>query len=225
MKGTLSIGSVLVLLAILLFTVHTPAVAPPTRIGGTRVAVFNLTAVIKSYTKFKTFQAELKAAVDPFQARDTAWKKEGERLAKEAQSPDTTPQRKEELEEQLKDLQRRIEDNKARASKALQKRQGEQLAELYSDVERAARRLAKDRGYDLILHYNDATDDADRRSEANVTRKMQAGALIPIFAGPGVDISEDVAAALNDRARALEASAPAARTEAVASAAESADDE
>jgi hypothetical protein len=73
MKGTLGIGSVLVLLAILLLTVHTPAVAPPRPDArGTRVAILNLTQFVKGYTKFKTFQKELKSAVDPFQARDTA---------------------------------------------------------------------------------------------------------------------------------------------------------
>jgi hypothetical protein len=68
--------------------------------------------------------------------------------------------------------------------------------------------VEKERGYDLILHYNDATDDAEPRSEANITRKMQARALIPIFTAPGIDINSDILTALNDRARALENRAP-----------------
>jgi phage shock protein A len=45
-------------------------------------------------------------------------------LVKESQDPATTAERKDQIEEQLKELTRRIEDNKSKASKALNKRQG-----------------------------------------------------------------------------------------------------
>ena len=165
-----------------------------------RVALLNLTYVVKNYTKFKTFQDELKAAVDPFQAKDAAWKKEGEALVKESQAPATTQQKREEIEAKLKDLQRKIEDNKVEASKVLNKKQGEQLKILYNDVRVAAWRYASAHGIDMVLHYNDAITDADYNSEPNISRKMQAGALMPIYMANGVDVSVQIVQALNQSA-------------------------
>src|SRR5436190_1900344 len=50
----------------------------------TRIAVVNLSHVVRNYDKFKTYQEELKKAVEPYQAKDTAFKAEGERLSQEA---------------------------------------------------------------------------------------------------------------------------------------------
>jgi Skp family chaperone for outer membrane proteins len=170
---------------------------PPAPTNKSRVALLNLTYVVKNYTKFKTFQDELKAAVDPFQAKDAAWKKEGEALVKESQAPATTQQKREEIEAKLKDLQRKIEDNKVEASKVLNKKQGEQLKILYNDVRVAAWRHASAHGIDMVLHYNDAITEADYNSEPNISRKMQAGALMPIYMANGVDVSVQIVQLLN----------------------------
>jgi Skp family chaperone for outer membrane proteins len=176
-------------------TAQTPATPAPT--NKSRVALLNLTYVVKNYTKFKTFQEELKQAVDPYQAKDTSWKKEGETLVKESQDPKTTQQRREEIEAKLKTLQRQIEDNKVEASKVLNKKQGEQLKILYNDVRVAAYRYASTHGIDMVLHYNDAVTEADYNTEANISRKMQAGALMPIYMAKGVDVSYEIVQMLN----------------------------
>ncbi|NBO91530.1 MAG: OmpH family outer membrane protein [Planctomycetia bacterium] len=162
-----------------------------------RIALLNLTYVIKNYGKFKTFQDELKASVDPFQAKDTSWKKEGEAMAKESQDPKTTAERRDQIEKKLKELTRLIEDNKMEASKVLNKKQGEQLKILYNDVRVAAYRYAQAHGHDMVLHYNDAVTEQDYNSEQNISRKMQAGALMPVYMAPGVDVSMDIVKALN----------------------------
>ncbi|MGL4550740.1 MAG: OmpH family outer membrane protein [Gemmataceae bacterium] len=180
----------------------------PTAPVKSRVALLNLTYVIKNYAKFKTFQDELKSSVDPFQAKDTAWKKEGEVAAKESQDPKTTAEKRDQIEKRLKELTRLIEDNKMEASKVLNKKQGEQLKILYNDVRVAAYRYAQAHGHDMVLHYNDAVTEQDYNSEPNISRKMQAGALMPIFMAPGVDVSMDIVKALNAQ---MGAAAPAAR--------------
>ena len=110
-----------------LFAQAPAAVATGTK---TKIGVLNLTYVIKNYTKFKTYQDDLKRKVDPYQARDTALKPQGEKLAKEAQGPTTTVLRRDEIERQLKDYQRQIEDNKAEAQKVLVQEQEAQLVTL-----------------------------------------------------------------------------------------------
>jgi len=84
-----------------------PTAAPGAR---SRIALINLTYVVKNYEKFKSFQEELKKAVEPFQAKDTSLKAEGDKIAKDAQTPNTTAEKREQIERKLKDIQRAIED-------------------------------------------------------------------------------------------------------------------
>jgi Skp family chaperone for outer membrane proteins len=170
---------------------------PPATTTHSKVALLNLTYVIKNYAKFKTFQAELKSAVDPFQVKDTSWKKEGEAMVKESSDPKTTAERKDTIEKKLKELTRLIEDNKMEATKVLNKKQGEQLKILYNDVRAAAFRYAQAHGHDMVLHYNDAVTEQEYNSEPNISRKMQAGALMPIYMASGVDISYELVKTLN----------------------------
>ena len=163
----------------------------------TKVGVLNLTYVIKNYSKFKNYQEQLKLKVDPFQARDIAWKTEGEKLAKEAQLPATTAVRRDEIEKILKDYTRQVEDNKADAQKVLVKEQEAQLVTLYMDIRNVVDRYAAANGYDLVMHYNDVIDPAEYWSVPNIARKMQAGAAMPMYISGGVDISKNVLDTLN----------------------------
>jgi Skp family chaperone for outer membrane proteins len=178
-----------------------------------RIALLNLSHVIKSYDKYKTFQEELKAAVTPFQATDMKAKQRGEALAKEMNDPKATPQQKEENEKQLKELTRVIEDNKAEAQKALAKKQEEQLKILYMDVRQVAERHAQANGYEMVLHYNDLVKPEEYWSAQNIARKMNAGSLMPLYYVGGIDISDAVIGTLNSMYKAAPrpaAAAPAA---------------
>jgi Skp family chaperone for outer membrane proteins len=171
-----------------------PAAAPPPR---TRIALLNLTYVIKKYKKFETFQAEIKTAFEPFQKHDQGKKAEAEALAKEGQKPETTEARREEINRQLKALQRDIEDNGTSAKAFLQKKGDEQMRILYMDIMSAAQRYARGHDYEMVLHYNEATTQEDFYSPVNIARKIQAGALMPLYFVPGMDISKEVVDTLN----------------------------
>jgi Skp family chaperone for outer membrane proteins len=164
MKGILQVVAALLVLNVAALTLWSRAAPPPPVARTTRVAVINLTRIIKNYDKFKNYQIELKQKVDPFQKRDLEMKTRGEKLAKEAQDVNLTPDERAKLEKTLTKLQREIEDNKAEAQAFLVKAQERQLVSLYTDVEAVARRLAKQRGYDLVMHFNDAQDEAERMS-------------------------------------------------------------
>jgi len=163
----------------------------------TRVALLNLTYVVKNYKKYQTFQEEIKKAIDPYQLKDAGKKKEAEALAKEAQLPATTAERRAAIEKQMRTLQRELEDNKAEAKAFLDKKSDDQLKILYMDVQAAAHRYALAHNFELVLHYNDATTPEEFHSPQNIARKMQAGACMPLYAAPGMDISNEVVTALN----------------------------
>jgi Skp family chaperone for outer membrane proteins len=166
---------------------------------GVQIGLVNLTQVIKSYDRYKTFQAEMKEAIKPFQEKDDTFKRQIEALTKEMQG--ANGEDREELEGRIKKLQRKMEDNKQVAQRHMNKKQEEQLKSINSDLESATTRYAKANGLDLVLHYNDAVTPAERGSPANITRKMQAGALMPLYARKGLDISKEIIAELNENLR------------------------
>jgi Skp family chaperone for outer membrane proteins len=183
-----------------------PASPAPAAGAKSRVGLVNLTYVIKNYEKFKAFQEELKKTVEPFQATDNKLKGEMDNLTKEAQKPGTTAEKREQMERRHKELARQLEDNKNEAQKKLVKKQEEQLRILYMDVRSVVHRYAQAHGFDMVLHYNDAVTQQDYDSAQNIARKMQAGALVPLYTSNGLDISYNVMTTLNQQ---YKASSPA----------------
>jgi Skp family chaperone for outer membrane proteins len=163
----------------------------------TRVALINLTGVIKNYEKYKNFHKEIEATAKPFQERDKTMRARAEKLAKELQVPDLPAEKKEKIAASLKKLQRQAEDNSAKAKLTLGKKSDTQMKTLYEDVLEAGKRYAAAHDFDLVLHYNDATTQPDRSSVPNIARKLQAGALMPVYVTDGLDITQEITDLLN----------------------------
>ena len=106
-KTVLAAGSILALVTLWYvgpFSGHAqsqnPQAAQPSR---TRIALLNLTYVIKNYEKYKQFEGEMKSIVEPFQKKDTELRQQLDNLSKEAAKqthPGQTEQR-DALEERL----------------------------------------------------------------------------------------------------------------------------
>jgi Skp family chaperone for outer membrane proteins len=168
-----------------------PAAAPRTRI-----ALINLTYVIKNYDKYKTFQEEIKKLVGPFQGTDAKLRKEAEDLVKQ-KTPTATAEQVAEIDKKLKEIQRKIEDNNIEAKMVVGKKSDDEMKILYMDVLQAAQGYATSHDFDLVLHYNDATTPEDYFSAPNIARKLQTGALMPVYAASGMDITKEIVALLS----------------------------
>jgi Skp family chaperone for outer membrane proteins len=81
----------------------------------------------------------------------------------------------------------------------LGKKTEEDMKTLYKDVTEVTREVANARGFDLVLQYNDATTLEDFMSSQNIARKLQTGALMPLSAVDGMDISEEIVTLLNKK--------------------------
>jgi Skp family chaperone for outer membrane proteins len=174
----------------------TPAAGAPEK-KGDRIALLNLAHVLRNYEKFKNYQEEMKKAVDPYQKKDQDIQKKGEAIAKQLQIKGITDAQKEKYEKDLTELKRELEDNKKEFQKNINKKQGQQLVILYSDIRTVAERYAQAHGFDIVLQFNDATEGSEYWSEANVARKMQTGPMLPLYYKAGMDISNDVLNNLN----------------------------
>jgi Skp family chaperone for outer membrane proteins len=165
----------------------------------TRVALVNLSHVVKNYNKFKSFQDEMKAELERFQARDREFEKHLEKLEKRLAGGSLTPEETEEVEEKVRGLRREREDNSAKAKNVLSKKSEEQMVVIYKEIQEVCHQYAAAHGIELVLHYNDAAAPEEYWSPANVMRKMQSGATTPLYAAEGMDIGKEVIELLNER--------------------------
>lgn len=206
MKRTFYVAAGALVLGVVVFFcargwAQTPGTTPPATATASnaksKVAMFNLTYVLKHYQKFSAFETDLKATMKGYQTKEADMKKQGEDLAKALQNTKLTGEQREKIEKDIKALQRKMEDNRVEGSKVIMKKQGEQLKILYMEVRTAVARYAASHGYDVVMHYNDAITNDLYFSNENIARKMGAGALMPIYMGHGVDISMDLVRNLN----------------------------
>jgi Skp family chaperone for outer membrane proteins len=178
----------------------TPGQQPAPAPARTRIALLNLTYVIKNYDKYKHFQEEIKGIVGPFQQRDTDYRKQLDALRKQAEESarqQASVTQRDDLERQAKDIQRKLEDNSAEAKLELGKRSDNEMKLLFQDVYEAAQRYADSHDFELVLHYNDAVTPEDFMSAQNIARKLNTGALMPLYWKRNMDISVDLVNMLN----------------------------
>ncbi len=70
---------------------------------------------------------------------------------------------------------------------------------LFVVINKAVKGYAKEHGIDLVLCFNDSPeDDPAFLNPAAVARRMQTLPCMPMYAAPGMDISNEILTLLND---------------------------
>jgi RNA polymerase sigma factor (sigma-70 family) len=201
LKASLGAGALLLVFAALFAGARTPSeAAPPPAAGApptprTRVAVFNLTAVVKGYSRFKAFQEDATARIKAYQDRADKKRAEIAELRKRLQDAPLT--KAPELEAQARTAQRELEDVETEAKRDVGAKTDKETVELYKEIQSAVQHYAKAQDFDLVLLYNDPPDGNDALSPANVSRKMQAVGCVPMYTADGLDITTEITNVLN----------------------------
>jgi Skp family chaperone for outer membrane proteins len=183
-----------------------PAAAEP----HTRVAMMNMTYVLKYYKKFDAFSKDIKAGAAEFEGRIKGKQSliDGE-IQKLQKEPNLTAQQKEEGGKRIVAMKRELEDLNNDAKQYITKKSDDQMVQLYREVQDAAQRYAVAHNFDMVLSYNDAPAKEDLNNPINIGQKLSTRACLPLYYTPGMDISYQVVMALN-AAYAPSAAAPAA---------------
>jgi Skp family chaperone for outer membrane proteins len=182
----------------------TTAPAPTLR---TRIAVINLQQVIKQYRKWSDFEQSYKTYYGQFNAEYE--RKKATALELKGQLDKATDETvRDKLQNQLKDLERQVQDLGETAKKQLGKMRDEQAVQIYREVEEAVQAFARANDIEMVLHFNDAVVAADLYSPMNVQRKLQTGACMPMYTAPGMNITDTIALMLNQRLGPVPAAAP-----------------
>jgi Skp family chaperone for outer membrane proteins len=175
----------------------TKSPAPAAPQPQTKVAVMNLSYVIKNYKKWTVFQDEYKQKLDAFDNQLKPMKENLEKWDKERNKPGTDAATKADLEKKMRETQFSMQTKADDYKKVLADFEGNSFTTIYNDVKNMTERFARNRGLELVMHYNDGTTDAEINTPTNIGRKMGQGACFPLYKAPGMDISEDVLKYLN----------------------------
>lgn len=204
-NATLRMGGAI---ALLLGLSPARAAAPLGRAGAVRVAVFDMLKVLKGYARCQRAEAELdrdwEALVRAFRLKRDVLTK----LQEEAGRSGLSAARKAEVNRQIRAAERAIERLYGESHSAPPRKLSQKFKLLYADVQEAAARVARKRGYDVVLYHFETAPDPScpnpflitRRaddSHMSIRRTIWPGALKPTYSAPGVDITEDLIEELN----------------------------
>jgi RNA polymerase sigma factor (sigma-70 family) len=165
--------------------------------SNTRIALLNLTYVLKNCDECKELQETVRKRVAFYEERAKVSHGKIEQLRRELATPDLAVGKRDTLEMDIRAEQRKMEDEQAESKRKLTEITDEQTVVLFKKVRDAASRYANAHNFDVVLHFNDAADEKDLFSPANVARKFQAGTSMPLYWKPEMDISKPVVAAMN----------------------------
>jgi Skp family chaperone for outer membrane proteins len=178
-----------------------PAVQPMSTAAmpGTRVAVVNINKVLKNYAKAQALNASIRTKVQLYAKQMNDKREEMQRLQAELAKPTTTPKQKEDIEKNVVNLQRYLQDIDNEARKVIGKEQGDIAVAIFREIEGVIQAVATTNNFDLVLSYPDATEENEMYVQDNVVRKLAAQAAMPLFYKPHIDITTAVIQTLNAR--------------------------
>jgi Skp family chaperone for outer membrane proteins len=166
---------------------------------GTRIAMLNLKLVVMNYKRWTEFTEKLKVDYKDYENRVQALNSKFEELKRQAQTA-TDPKEKGRIEDEGKAVQRRTQDIVDEAKKVMAGRESEELVGIYKEITQVVTSYAQENDFDLVLHYNDATNEAEMVSPENIQRKVITGPATPLYFKAGeVDISHVILDRLNAR--------------------------
>jgi Skp family chaperone for outer membrane proteins len=198
MKRLLGAGGVVLVLALLLVAGRSRSEPQKPPAPHTRVGLINLGVVLKQYEKVSDYTAEMK---EEFSRFDKALKERKEQmleLSKKVADKDLSEEEREQVQAELKKLQREMEDSNDKMKALIAKKTDQQMVIVYSDIRRAAERYAKAHDLELVLHYMEGVKEEDIFNPSNVMSKMQQRSCNPLYIAPGLDISAEIVTALNE---------------------------
>lgn len=186
--------------------------APPASLLRNKVAVFNMSEVIKGYKRWQDFEQHRNSHLKQHQSRFDGFK--AQITAKTDQLNKATPTDsagREKLEKEIKSLQRQMAEMQDEVGSQFGKMEQEVVTTIYKEIEGMVNDIARAYQIEVVLHYTDApaASKDEKYHPMNLARKLQSSGLTPIYMAPGIDISQWVLENLNKRYSASAAPAPA----------------
>ena len=143
MKGLFKAGGVALILGLLLFASRSQSEPQKPQAPKMRIGVINLGYVLKNYKKVDTYTSEMKAKFTEFDQALKVLKGDMEKLTKKSQDKELSDEERQNVQQDLKQLQRELEDKNEKMKAMISKKTDQQMVTIYSDIRGAAERYAK----------------------------------------------------------------------------------
>jgi Skp family chaperone for outer membrane proteins len=166
--------------------------------AGSKIAVFNMAAVIKHYEKAKYELVQMNEEKKKLSADLINMRGELIRLQQLLQN-EQNPAKKEELADRQRTLTRQIEDADRKISHQLNLKANAIIAVLYDEIKSVVEKVAEAKGYDIVFAYPDATSPEELNSTYVKEMKLKPPAAQPFVVAKHVDVTDDVIKELNTR--------------------------
>ncbi len=174
-----------------------------------KIAVFNMSEVIKGYKRWQDFDNQRTASLKEQEGKfakfkaDIATKQEA---MTRVTATDTAGRDK--IEREIKAIQRQATELQEDLQRQYQKWEQDQVTTIYKEIEGVCNDIARAYNVELILHYTDPITPEEKYHPMNLARKLQSSGVTPIYMAGGIDISKWILDNLNKRYQASAAPAP-----------------
>jgi Skp family chaperone for outer membrane proteins len=180
------------------------AIAQEKANAGGKVGIVNLGKVLARYEKAIAFREGVLKSIKPLKDDMDQLRKDLEALAMLHEEAKSDAKLAGVIAEEMAAKKKRLEAMTLEAAKLVGKKQEEQVISLYKEVASAARRHAEKNGFVIVLGVGDPPNPQDLFAFPAVSRKLQvldAGAMVPLYVHPSVDLTDALIAVLNEAYR------------------------
>ena len=180
-----------------------PAAPAPTEVVkatvvGHKIGVFNMAAVMREYKRAKNQVKDLNDQRLRMSSDLLKWRDRHMQLQQEIQQ-EKNPKTKEDMQKEMIQLARKMEDKDREINKALNDRATEIIGQLYDDIRATTVKIAREHGLVVIFAYPDAVTPEEMESVMVKELKLKPPAAQPFFVDPSVDYTGELIERLNTR--------------------------
>jgi hypothetical protein len=120
-----------------------------------------------------------------------------EQRTQQVNDPKYAANEREAIQKEITKLNRELEDMNNDMKKFINEQNDKQMVTIYKEIQEAAARYALGHNLDMVLTHIDAVNPTDFFNPMNVMGKMQQRACMPLYYDKSLDVSKDIADALN----------------------------
>jgi Skp family chaperone for outer membrane proteins len=164
----------------------------------TKIALVNFQAVVKGYSRWQNFQKDIKGKQEGYQKQFDGYQQQLTTYQTQASQPTVTAEQRDAIADQVKSVQRAMQDLRDKATQDLGKQVDAEMTMIYKEVKEAVSRYAASNNIELVLQYQDGIH-GDEYLPQFMQRKLTNNACFPLYITPAMDITDNIIQNMNSR--------------------------
>jgi len=174
------------------------APANPTDKGGEsgRVAVFNITQIMKDYSKWQYFSTTVANEAKKAEGELIKLKINLTRMTEQAEK-EPVQERRDALVKAIREGRNGLEDRQKQLKEQIEAKLVAHMKELFKNIQEVAQSVAESGNYDIVLTYPEGSTQQELDSPGLIELKMRPTAAMPFYVNKRIDVTEVMLVTLN----------------------------